>query len=399
MTDKALVLRGVTKRFDATDILRGVDLELGAGEFVALVGPSGCGKSTLLRLIAGFDAADSGSIAMAGRAIDRLPPYERDIAMVFQSFALYPHMSVFENLATPLAVRRLSLAGRLPLTRHLAPGARAGWAGIRQDVAEIARMLQIEPLLGRRPGQLSGGQKQRVALGRAIARRPRIFLMDEPLSSLDAALRTELRVELVELQRRLGVSCLYVTHDQTEAMTMADRIAVMLHGRVAQVGTPAEVYGDPQHLAVARFIGTPSINILPAELGSDGRLLILGQAQPLRVAADVGLGVTAAIRPEHLAFRRTASRAAEPGDLLASVRHVEHLGHEAMVQLALASRPDLAVSIRVGQTRLHEALALAPQEQLALRIAPESRLVFDADGRRLPARPVVSQPAATAVAS
>jgi multiple sugar transport system ATP-binding protein len=399
MTDKALVLRGVTKRFDATDILRGVDLELGAGEFVALVGPSGCGKSTLLRLIAGFDAADSGSIAMAGRAIDRLPPHERDIAMVFQSFALYPHMSVFENLATPLAVRRLSLAGRLPLTRHVAPGARAGWAGIRRDVAEIARMLQIEPLLGRRPGQLSGGQKQRVALGRAIARRPQIFLMDEPLSSLDAALRTELRVELVELQRRLGVSCLYVTHDQTEAMTMADRIAVMLNGRVAQVGTPAEVYGDPQHLAVARFIGTPSINILPAEPGPDGRLFILGQAQPLRVATDAGPGLTAAIRPEHLAFRRTGPRGAEPGDLVGTVRHIEHLGHEAMVQLALVSRPDLAVSIRVGQARLHEALALAPQEQLALRIAPESRLVFDADGRRLPARPVVGQLAATAVAS
>ncbi|WP_343715344.1 ABC transporter ATP-binding protein, partial [Inquilinus sp.] len=268
-----------------------------------------------------------------------------------------------------------------------------------RDVAEIARMLRIEPLLGRRPGQLSGGQKQRVALGRAIARRPQLFLMDEPLSSLDAALRTELRVELVELQRRLGVSCLYVTHDQTEAMTMADRIAVMLSGRVAQVGTPAEVYGDPRHLAVARFIGTPSINILPAELGPDRRLFVLGQAQPLRVAAEAGPGLTAAIRPEHLAFRRITQRAPESGDLLGTVRHVEHLGHEAMVQLALVNRPDLAVSIRVGQARLHEALALAPQEQVALRIAPESRLVFDASGHRLPALPVIGQPVEAAVAS
>ncbi|MFE0753205.1 TOBE domain-containing protein [Inquilinus sp. NPDC058860] len=223
--------------------------------------------------------------------------------------------------------------------------------------------------------------------------------MDEPLSSLDAALRTELRVELVELQRRLGVSFLYVTHDQTEAMTMADRIAVMLNGRVAQIGTPSQIYGDPRHLDIAKFIGTPAINVLPATTDSDGRLIVLGQFQPLRVPNSAGSDLVIAIRPEHLEYRRIGQDAAAPDNLVGSVRHVEHLGHEAMIQLSLATQPNLTLSVRVGQARLHDALSLAPQEQVALHMAMGAPLVFDGAGDRVPAIVMIGHEAGRAAAS
>ncbi len=277
MKPAGVEIRGLAKRFGATEVLRDLHLDVKAGEFLCLLGPSGCGKSTLLRILAGFDAPSAGDVAIDGRSLLGVPPKERDIAMVFQSYALYPHMSVRQNLAAPLIMRRLSFLQRQPLLGSLVPGTRAIRREIGREAERVAAQLRIEALLGRKPGQLSGGQKQRVAIGRAIIRQPRLFLMDEPLSSLDAALRAEMRGELVELQRRLGITTIYVTHDQTEAMTMADRIVVMMGGNAMQIGAPLDVFHDPQHVAVAKFLGTPAINLLPGTPAGQGRIHCLGR--------------------------------------------------------------------------------------------------------------------------
>jgi multiple sugar transport system ATP-binding protein len=237
-----IVIAGVSKCFGPTAALRDVSLAVGPGEFVALVGPSGCGKTTLMHVVAGIEVPDGGSVAIAGRDVTRLRPAERDVAMVFQSYALYPHLTVRENIAVPLAMRRLPAAGRLPLLGRLFRGTRAG---IEADVRATAEALGLLPLLDRRPGQLSGGQRQRVALARATVRRPRAFLMDEPLSNLDAALRVRMRREIVDIHRRSGAATLYVTHDQAEALTMADRVAVMMEGEILQVAPPEAFTPSP----------------------------------------------------------------------------------------------------------------------------------------------------------
>ena len=237
-----LAFVGVEKAFGATQVLQRVDLAVADGEFVVLVGPSGCGKSTLLRSIAGLEELTAGEIHIGGRRVDQLAPKDRDVAMVFQSYALYPHMTVRENMAFALR-----------LQKHPETDAR---------VAEAARMLHLEPLLDRTPRELSGGQRQRVAMGRAIVRRPKVFLFDEPLSNLDAALRQELRVEIKRLHQRLGTTIVYVTHDQVEAMTLADRIVVLHGGVIEQVGTPAELFFEPKNRFVAGFIGSPTMNFL-----------------------------------------------------------------------------------------------------------------------------------------
>ena len=243
----AITLDGLRKRHGTgPEVLRGVSLEIHEGEFVVIVGPSGCGKSTLLRLIAGLDPVSAGAIAIGGRIVNDLPPQDRDIAMVFQNYALYPHMTVRENIAFGLELRGIPRA-----RRH----ARA---------EEVAQMLRLSPLLGRKPGALSGGQRQRVAMGRAIARDARVFLMDEPLSNLDAALRTELRTEIKELHRKLGATFIYVTHDQTEALSLADRIAVMREGEVLQFDTPDAIYDRPANQFVAGFLGLPPMSFVPA---------------------------------------------------------------------------------------------------------------------------------------
>ncbi len=284
-----LSLKRLEKSFNEARIIKGIDLEVSEGEFVVFVGPSGCGKSTLLRMIAGLEDVTEGSIEIGGSVVNDLPPVKRGIAMVFQSYALYPHMSVYENIAFPLRVEKLPQAE------------------VDKRVAAAAKVLQLESRLQHRPGQLSGGQRQRVAIGRAIVRQPKIFLFDEPLSNLDAALRSEMRIELMELHKRLGSTMIYVTHDQVEAMTMADKIVVLDAGTIAQVGSPLDLYHRPDNLFVAGFIGSPKMNFISGKVRSaDGTRAIvdlgtLGTIElPRSNTAIAGESVTLGIRPEHL---------------------------------------------------------------------------------------------------
>jgi len=283
----ALTLSQIHKRFGATEILRGIDISVEAGEFLILVGPSGCGKSTLLSMIAGLDQTTSGRIHIGERDVTDLPSKDRDIAMVFQSYALYPNMTVGQNIAFGLEMRKVPKAERLA------------------TVERVARMLQISHLLTRKPGQLSGGQRQRVAMGRALAREPKLFLFDEPLSNLDAKLRVEMRAEIKLLHQRTRTTTVYVTHDQVEAMTLADRIAVMKEGRVLQLGTPQEIYARPATRFVAEFIGSPTMNFLSVQRSGQG-LSAQGFELPLTEAWTAALRNCPAatllygLRPEHV---------------------------------------------------------------------------------------------------
>ena len=359
-------IRDVTKRFGTVTALRSVSLSVEPGEFVALVGPSGCGKTTLMRIVAGIERADSGRIGIAGRDVTDLRAADRDVAMVFQSYALYPHLTVAQNIAVPLVMRRLSAAQRLPVVGAWWPGGRAARRAIREDAAKAAAALGLGALLERRPAQLSGGQRQRVALARAIVRSPKAFLMDEPLSNLDAALRVHTRREIVDIHRRAGAATLYVTHDQAEALTMADRVAVMLGGEILQVDAPDRIYTDPQDLRVATFIGSPRINTLPVEARSDGGLLLAGVTLGLGTPARGAL--TLALRPEDL--RTDAS-----GPIEAVAEHAEFLGESVLLHGRLAAL-DAAVTLRLPPgSRL-------PQGLFRLGFVPERALLFDAAGRR-----------------
>ena len=306
-------LRGIRKRFGELEVLHGFDLEIAHGEFVVFVGPSGCGKSTLLRLIAGLEPPTEGEILIGERAMRNVPPSRRGIAMVFQSYALYPHMSVADNMGFSLLMARVPRRERRAIVRR------------------AAEILQLEDLLGRKPRELSGGQRQRVAIGRAIVRDPDVFLFDEPLSNLDAELRVQMRLELAKLHRSLGATMVFVTHDQTEAMTLADRIVVMRDGHLEQVGTPIEVYNAPRNRFVAGFIGSPKMNFLAARVtGREGDLLRIGvpgmrpgeMALPVgETDVQVGDDIVVGIRPEHLFPGEAAPLALE-----ARIEFVEQLG-------------------------------------------------------------------------
>jgi multiple sugar transport system ATP-binding protein len=366
----------IGKSFGTTRVLRDVSLDCAPGEFVSLVGPSGCGKSTLLRLIAGLDTPDTGAIRIAERDMTGLRAADRDVAMVFQNYALYPHFTVFQNIALPLTMRRLSTVERLALIGRLVPGTTARRAAIAGDVHRAASALGIDHLLDRRPAQLSGGQRQRVALGRAIVRDPAAFLMDEPLSNLDAALRHDMRRELVDLHRRVGVTTVYVTHDQAEAMTMSDRVAVMMDGAILQADTPARIYDDPVDLRVARFIGSPRINVLPGETDSRGLVTLAGVPVGLAIATG-SQAVQVAIRPEHVDLA--------PGGLAATVTHLEFLGSDGLVY-ARTSGTDIV--IRTAPERIDR---LARGATVHLRPQTARAFVFDAAGRRLPAVPAPAE--------
>ncbi|MBR0656128.1 ABC transporter ATP-binding protein [Plastoroseomonas arctica] len=367
---RAILIEGVEKAFGATRVLKGVSLTLRQGEFMALVGPSGCGKTTLLRIVAGLESADAGRVVIGGRDVTRARPADRDIAMVFQNYALYPHLTVAQNLAVPLAMRRLSALERLPLVHRLVPGNAARRRAIAARVGEAAAMLRIAHLLDRRPGQLSGGQRQRVALGRALVREPAAFLMDEPLSNLDAELRAGTRQEIVDLHRRAGVTTIYVTHDQVEAMTMADRVAVMMEGEVLQLGTPREVYDDPCDIRVAGFLGSPRINALPGIATENG--VSLGTlALPLRAAAAPGSAVTIGLRPE-------AIRVAPLG-LACRVEHLEYLGAETLLHARLEA-PEARI---VARLPVAAGEGLSRGDAVRLGADWERALVFGADGKRL----------------
>lgn len=320
-----IVLEGVSKRFpDGTEALRRTDLRIGDGELFILVGPSGCGKSTLLKLIVGLERPTAGDIRVGGRSVTDRDPKDRNMAMVFQSYALYPHMSVRENMAFPLELARLDkaeIAGR---------------------VEQAAAMLDLGGLLDRKPAALSGGQRQRVAMGRAIVRKPAAFLLDEPLSNLDAKLRAQMRIELARLQRRLGTTTIYVTHDQTEAMTLGDRIALLRRGEIQQVGTPRELYLRPANLFVAGFIGSPAMNLLPAEIAGDRLLLPMTE---LRLPEQVRSRLPAAsrelivgLRPERFLGVSDGAELGREGRFRAQVELVEWLGADCFLHFDVAAR-------------------------------------------------------------
>jgi len=323
-------VRKVEKAYDGGVMaVRGIDLEVADGEFVVLVGPSGCGKSTTLRMIAGLEEISGGEIWIGGRRVNDVPPRDRDIAMVFQNYALYPHMSVFDNMAFGLKLRGLPKPD------------------IKARVDEAARILDIVPLLARKPKALSGGQRQRVAMGRAIVRNPKVFLFDEPLSNLDAKLRVQMRTEIKRVHQAVCTTTVYVTHDQVEAMTLADRVVVMNGGVIEQVGPPQELYHRPRTRFVAGFIGSPGMNFLPVRLRDGAVHLGDGQALPVpparldRYAPHRDRDMLLGLRPEHLTDTREPGR---PGfaPLLAQVDVVEPMGMETMVHFALAGTPVVA---------------------------------------------------------
>jgi multiple sugar transport system ATP-binding protein len=365
-----VTLGGIVKRYAGQEaVVHGIDLDIHDGEFMVFVGPSGCGKSTLLRMIAGLEDISAGTLHIGGKLANDIPAAQRGLAMVFQSYALYPHMSVFENMAFAL-----KLAGQKA-------------AAIKAAVERAAQALQIEHLLQRKPKELSGGQRQRVAIGRAIVRKPALFLFDEPLSNLDASLRVQMRVELSRLHKELGTTMIYVTHDQVEAMTLGQRIAVIHAGRIAQVGTPLDLYNRPANLFVAGFLGAPKMNFIDAEVtAADANAVqvrVPGGAL-LRVLADgtaarVGDKATLGVRAEHLALRAGDGNAADANTISASVAHVEYLGDQSIVYTTLAGSAAL-----VAAKQPADAVALAPGARVRLQLPAARCLLFDGAGLAFP---------------
>jgi len=354
-----VTLRHVHKSFGPVTVIEDLDLDVGDHEFMVLVGPSGCGKSTALRMIAGLEEATGGTIEIGGRVVNDVPPKDRDIAMVFQSYALYPHMTVRENLEFGLKIRKTPAAEMARL------------------VDEAAAILGIGEYLDRKPKQLSGGQRQRVAVGRAIVRQPAVFLFDEPLSNLDAKLRVQMRAEISRLQKQLRTTTVYVTHDQIEAMTMGHRIAVMQKGRLQQVGTPLEVYEQPANLFVASFIGTPPMNFLPGVVAGQGTSVATSGLElrlPARLAAATrgqdGRRVVLGIRPENVREPGRSDGGAALQPVTARVEFVEPLGHEVIVHGRVG---DLLLIAKVDP---HRAPAMG--SELAMAMATDAFHLFDA---------------------
>jgi multiple sugar transport system ATP-binding protein len=370
----AIGLARIGKAFGSTAVLHDVTLDIRDGEFLSLVGPSGCGKSTLLRIIAGLERQDSGTVSIGGRNVDALKPAARGVAMVFQSYALYPHMTVARNIATPLEMQLLTLAERMPLVRLLSPRRPRIMRDIMREVRDVAASLQLDALLDRKPAQLSGGQRQRVALGRAMVRQPDAFLMDEPLSNLDARLRVHMRGELADLHRRLGATFVYVTHDQTEAMTMSDRVALMLDGAIAQLGTPASLYDTPDSIAVAQFIGSPAIALVPvADAG--GTLVVAGTRLLVRAAAGAA---TLGLRAEAVA--PVAAGAA--GALPARLARAENLGAEWLLHATLDDAAATPIVCRLTAEAQLEARADGRVGERLWLLPDAARAhLFDAEGR------------------
>jgi lactose/L-arabinose transport system ATP-binding protein len=348
-----VTLNRVVKRFGEAQVIHGIDLQIDHGEFCVFVGPSGCGKSTLLRMVAGLEETSGGSIRIGARDVTQADPSERGVAMVFQTYALYPHMTVAENMGFGLK-----------MTGHPK-------AEIDRKVAEAARILKLEPLVARKPKALSGGQRQRVAIGRAIVRGPEVFLFDEPLSNLDAELRVEMRVEIARLHREIGATMIYVTHDQVEAMTLADKIVVLRAGRVEQVGRPLDLYHDPDNRFVAGFIGSPAMNFVAGTVAEGGRVMAAGLGGEVAVAARLpgaGAGVTLGLRPQHLGLAAGETHRVELTEALGGVSYI-HVTAPSGEKLVIESREDPRV---------------AAGDRVGLAFDPRSIMAFDVqEGRRL----------------
>ncbi|GAB5378500.1 MAG: sn-glycerol-3-phosphate ABC transporter ATP-binding protein UgpC [Acuticoccus sp.] len=362
-----VVLNEVRKSFGNVETIHGVDLDIKDREFVVFVGPSGCGKSTLLRLVAGLEDITSGDLFIDGARVNALPPAKRGIAMVFQSYALYPHMTVFENMA--FGLRKAGLDRK----------------GLDNTVREAARILELDALLDRLPKQLSGGQRQRVAIGRAIVRDPRVFLFDEPLSNLDAALRVQTRLEIAKLHRRMDATMIYVTHDQVEAMTLADRIVVLNAGNVEQFGSPLELYHRPRNLFVATFLGSPTMNIVDAVVAAPGpdittMTLPNGGTVAVRVdgrALSAGDAVKVGMRPEHLALADADADAGEGHAFRGTVDVIEELGESHLIHVIVAEGERIIVR-EDGMAKAREG------ESVSIRYRQEDGHLFRRDGSALP---------------
>ena len=351
-----LKITDVKKSYDGKPVLHGIDVTIPDGDFVVIVGPSGCGKSTLLRMIAGLEDITSGTVAIGGTVMNDIEPADRGCAMVFQNYALYPHMTVRQNIAYPLRIARLPVAER------------------DKRVEQAAKILNLTDYLDRRPAQLSGGQRQRVAMGRAIVREPEVFLFDEPLSNLDALLRVQMRIEIKRLHKRLRATSIFVTHDQVEAMTLADMLIVMNGGRIEQIGSPAEIYRKPASTFVAGFMGAPAMNLMPATVGMDGLVLLDGTGGPMNLGYGTlaeGTPLTVGIRPESLVLSETVGRG-----MPATVELVEELGGSRVAYCSLAGR-EISVVLPPGDADLEG-------KTVSIAFPPEAMHVFDrVTGRRV----------------
>ena len=368
-------LRSISKSFGSTEVIKSLDLSVSNGEFITIVGPSGCGKSTLLRIIAGLENQSTGDVEIDGNVVNNTRASERDLAMVFQSYALYPHLTVQQNMMVPLKLRRLSKLERFPIIGWLMPNRRSKLDEIMKKVQEASETLQITHLLDRKPGQLSGGQQQRVAVGRAMVREPVAFLMDEPLSNLDAGLRVHMRAEISELHRDLKTTFIYVTHDQAEALTMSDRMAVMMDGEILQLDTPNEIYNNPSNIRVAEFVGSPKINILQGECDEKGDIKCIG----IKITDSIKLAqkgnISVGIRPEHMELVTSNNENVFKGKIV----YRENLGsdiflhvtvNEGEQKIIVRSEPSMVINSAVG-------------DQVMIGWDEQKVMVFDVDGKNV----------------
>jgi len=368
-------LRNISKSFGSTEVIKSLDLSVSNGEFITIVGPSGCGKSTLLRIIAGLENQSTGDVEIDGNVVNNTRASERDLAMVFQSYALYPHLTVQQNLMVPLKLRRLSILERFPIIGWLMPNRRSKLGEIVNKVQVASETLQITHLLDRKPGQLSGGQQQRVAVGRAMVREPVAFLMDEPLSNLDAGLRVHMRAEISELHRDLKTTFIYVTHDQAEALTMSDRMAVMMDGEILQLDTPNEIYNNPSNIRVAEFVGSPKINILQGECDEKGNISCFG----IKITDSIKLAqkgnISVGIRPEHMELVTSNDKNVFKGKIV----YRENLGSDIFLHVAVnegeqkiivRSEPSMVFNSAIG-----DSVMIGWDEQKVM--------VFDVDGKNV----------------
>ncbi len=368
-------LRSISKSFGSTEVIKSLDLSVSNGEFITIVGPSGCGKSTLLRIIAGLENQSKGDVEIDGNVVNNTRASERDLAMVFQSYALYPHLTVQQNMMVPLKLRRLSKLERFPIIGWLMPNRRSKLDEIMKKVQEASETLQITHLLDRKPGQLSGGQQQRVAVGRAMVREPVAFLMDEPLSNLDAGLRVHMRAEISELHRDLKTTFIYVTHDQAEALTMSDRMAVMMDGEILQLDTPNEIYNNPSNIRVAEFVGSPKINILQGECDEKGDIKCIG----IKITDSIKLAqkgnISVGIRPEHMELVTSNNENVFKGKIV----YRENLGsdiflhvtvNEGEQKIIVRSEPSMVINSAVGN-------------QVMIGWDEQKVMVFDVDGKNV----------------
>ena len=368
-------LKSISKSFGSTEVIKSLDLSISNGEFITIVGPSGCGKSTLLRIIAGLENQSTGDVEIDGNVVNNTRASERDLAMVFQSYALYPHLTVQQNLMVPLKLRRLSFLERFPIIGWFMPNRRSKLDEIVSKVQAASETLQITHLLDRKPGQLSGGQQQRVAVGRAMVREPVAFLMDEPLSNLDAGLRVHMRAEISELHRDLKTTFIYVTHDQAEALTMSDRMAVMMDGEILQLDTPHEIYNNPSTIRVAEFVGSPKINILNGEYDEKGNLNCFGTKITDSIKLAQKGNVSVGIRPEHMELVSSKDKNVFKGKIV----YRENLGsdiffhltvNEGEQKMIVRSEPSKVINTAVG-------------DQVMIGWDEQKVMVFDVDGKNV----------------